>query len=60
MRDQNELYHYGVLGMKWGIRKAERRGESYTYKSHGQKKWAKKMDKARATGNMSRSPDVES
>lgn len=54
MRDQNELYHYGVLGMKWGIRKAERRGESYTYKSHGQKKWAKKMDKARATGNMSK------
>ena len=29
-----ELYHYGVLGMKWGIRKARKRGMEYQYKSH--------------------------
>ena len=41
----NELKHYGVLGMKWGIHRAEKRGENYTYKSHGQKKYEKKIAK---------------
>ena len=45
---QNELYHYGVLGMKWGMRRAHSKGTSYTYKSHGQKKYAKKVEKLEA------------
>ena len=46
-----ELKHYGVVGMKWGHRKAQNAGTSYTYKSHGQKKWEKKLNKAKAKPN---------
>ena len=46
----NELYHYGVLGMKWGIRKARKRGMEYQYKSHAQKKMEKKAARAEAKG----------
>nr|DAE20903.1 MAG TPA: hypothetical protein [Siphoviridae sp. ctgBD49] len=46
----NELYHYGVLGMKWGIRKARKSGTNYVYKSHGQKKWERKLAKAQKQG----------
>lgn len=40
----DELYHYGVLGMKWGMRRASKKGDTYTYKSHGQKKYEKKVE----------------
>ena len=46
----NELCHYGVLGMKWGIRKARKNGTTYTYKSHGQKKMEKKLANAERKG----------
>ncbi len=46
-----ELKHYGVVGMKWGQRKAQKTGTSYTYKSHGQKKWEKKLTKAKSSSN---------
>lgn len=54
----DELYHYGVLGMKWGMHKAAMKGQEYNYKSmvtkHDEKKAAKltaKSETARSTGN---------
>ena len=42
-QDNNELCHYGVLGMKWGKRKFQERGGSYTKK--GLKVFENKMNK---------------
>lgn len=41
----DELYHYGVVGMKWGKRRAAARGQSYTYTSHTTNKYNKKVAK---------------
>lgn len=39
------LCHYGVLGMKWGIRKNYGSKKPYVYKSYGQKRYEKKVSK---------------
>lgn len=48
---ENEPYHYGIVGMKWGVRRARKKGTDYTYKSHGTKSYAKRAEKAREAGN---------
>ena len=50
-QNTDELYHFGVLGMKWGIRKARQNGHEYNYKSHGQKKYIKKYEKLNKKNN---------
>lgn len=41
----NELYHYGVVGMKWGIRRAKKKGTTYQYKSIDTKWYEHRVNK---------------
>ena len=38
MKRNDELMRYGVLGMKWGKKRAAKKGNEYSKRSHGQKK----------------------
>lgn len=44
MERNDELMHYGVLGMKLGARRAAKKGNIYSHRSHGQKKYEKKVN----------------
>ena len=50
----DELYHYGVVGMKWGKRKAAMKGQTYSYTSHSTKKYNRKVDKLSKKKKLSR------
>ena len=41
---ENELKHYGVLGMKWGVRKARSETHSDYKKAHSKKKVSEMSD----------------
>lgn len=48
MDDKDFLVHYGVLGMKWGMHRAAKKGTTYTYKSGRTKSLEKRLSKAKA------------
>ena len=63
-RSDESLKHYGVLGMKWGIRRAAKKGTNYSYQSHATKKYkkaaAKLIAKANATKNKEKASKLTS
>lgn len=58
--DSNELYHYGVPGMRWGIRKARKKGVDYAYTSRATKRYARKAARFQKRGDLQKAKKYDS
>lgn len=50
MSQNNELYHYGVLGMKWGVHKAKKNADKAKTARTSAREWDEIAKNAQAKG----------